>query len=426
MGPAVSIALQAIAGLLFALGIADFVGLVRGCFVLRRMTLAGRLDQSAAILKSPLVPAVSSLAVPPDASPESLGFVRRLLEMHFGRNEVVIVLDGPPEGELATWISEFRLCPSARAIGTALPTEPVRAVYESLDPIRVVVIDKERGGPVDAWNTALNASTSPVIALFDPESDFPPTAILHLIQPMLESLDETVAICGGVPALPEAGLVSRFGALESLGAWMTRGAASSGRNRTLPFPGSAALVRRSAVMEARGFTSGPLELILRLHALGLAAKKPYRIGFLPEAVSRSRAPRTLGELRRQVRRDQHEIAHAFFHRVAIAGPFGSPLLGGLFRVRAARPWLETAAYVLTACGLVAGWVNLETGLLVLLATVGMGMVLSMAAAVLRDVAEPNNPDEQHMATIFFAAIPENLGYRQWRNLWLIAGFRPRA
>jgi len=53
-------------------------------------------------------------------------------------------------------------------------------------------------------------------------------------------------------------------------------------------------------------------------------------------------------------------------------------------------------------------------------------VLSMAAVVLRELAEPNSPDDRRMATLFFAAIPENLGYRQLRNLWLIAGFRPGA
>jgi hypothetical protein len=74
----------------------------------------------------------------------------------------------------------------------------------------------------------------------------------------------------------------------------------------------------------------------------------------------------------------------------------------------------------------AGLGEIFAVLLVLLATVGMGIVLSMAAVVLRELAEPNSPDERRMAAMFFAAIPENLGYRQLRNLWLIAGFRPSA
>jgi hypothetical protein len=54
-----------------------------------------------------------------------------------------------------------------------LPTAPVRGVYESRDPIRVVVIDKEKGGPVDAWNAAVNACTSPVIGIDRPAKRVP-------------------------------------------------------------------------------------------------------------------------------------------------------------------------------------------------------------------------------------------------------------
>jgi hypothetical protein len=424
MGAAFSIAVQAIAAFLFAMGIAAFVSLVKGCFVLRRIARAGRQNYSAVLLKSPMVPPVSTIAVPPDASPESVRFARRLLELHFGRNEVVIVLDGPSESELAVWSSEFRLCPSARAVGNKLPTKPVRGVYESRDPIRVVVIDKERGGPVDAWNTAVNACTSPVIGLLDPASDFQPDILLRLIQTMLEAVDETIAVSGGVSAPPGSGLAAQFGALESLRAWMTRGAGFAGSNRTLPFPGSAVLVRRSSVVQAGGFTGGNLELFVRLHGLALAAGKPYRILFVPEPVSCSRTPATRAELRRLVERDQREIAGAFFRRVALAGPFGWQVLRGLFYTRVVRPWVETVAYVLAFVGLLMGWVSISTVLLLLLATVGLGIVLSMATVVLREFAEPNIPDERRMAAMFFAAIPENLGYRQLRNLWLMAAFRP--
>jgi cellulose synthase/poly-beta-1,6-N-acetylglucosamine synthase-like glycosyltransferase len=300
----------------------------------------------------------------------------------------------------------------------------VRGVYESKDPIRVVVIDKERGGPVDAWNTAVNACSSPVIGLLDPASDFQPDILLRLIQPMLEEADETIAICGGVSVPVEAGLAARFGALESLRTWMTRGAALSDVNKTLPFPGSAMLVRRNSVIQAGGFTGGPLELFLRLHGVSLASGKPYRILFLPDSVSHARTPATRSDLHRQLDRDQREIARAFFHRTAIAGPFGWRVLGSLILSRAVRPWLETLAYLLAIIGLVLGWVDVPTVLLLLLATIGMGIVISMAAVVLRELAEPSFPDERRMAALFFAAIPENLGYRQLRNLWLMAGFRP--
>jgi glycosyltransferase involved in cell wall biosynthesis len=423
---AVSLAVQALAVLLFAMGIVTFATLVKGGFVLRRMALAGRHDHAPAILKSPLVPAVSTIALPPDASAESLRGTRRLLDLHFGRNEVVIVLDGPSEADLETWTREFRLCASTRSIGATLETAAIRGVYESRDPIRVVVIDKARGGPADAWNAGVNAAASPVIALLDRDGEFQAEVLLRLMQPMLEADAETIAVCGGVPAPPAPGFAARFGALESLRTWLTLGAAFAGRNLTMPFPGCAMLVRRSAVEEAGGFTGGVLELVLRLHAMALAAGKPYRIAFLPTPVSHVRTPATFGDLRRQMKREQREMGSAFRKRVALAGPFGWRALRGLYWERSLRPKLEIAASVLAAAGLAMGWVDVSAAVLVLLSTVAMGMVISMAAVAMREVAEPASADERRMAALFLAAIPENLGYRHLRNLWLIAGFRKAA
>jgi len=66
MGLAVSIAVQALALLLFAMGVAAFVSLVKGWFVLRRIAMAGRQNYTAVLLKSPMVPPVSTIAVPPE------------------------------------------------------------------------------------------------------------------------------------------------------------------------------------------------------------------------------------------------------------------------------------------------------------------------------------------------------------------------
>ena len=45
-----------------------------------------------------------------------------------------------------------------------------------------------------------------------------------------------------------------------------------------------------------------------------------------------------------------------------------------------------------------------------------------SAVVLAELAEPSGMAPGALATLFLAAIPENLGYRQIRNFWLIAGY----
>ena len=55
------------------------------------------------------------------------------------------------------------------------------------------------------------------------------------------------------------------------------------------------------------------------------------------------------------------------------------------------------------------------------------------AIVLRELAEPSGMPPGTLAALCAITIPENLGYRQIRNLWLVAGFfgapsakRPKA
>jgi hypothetical protein len=419
IGQALVWTVQALAVLLFLLGVGAFRVLVQGCFALRRRARAGSPDYSDVLLKSALAPAVTTIAVPPDALPESRRFARRLLDLHFGRNEVVIVLDGPSEAEMTTWCSEFKLYRSARPVERKLPTAPVRGVYESRDPIRIVVVDKEPGGTADAWNAGVNVATSPVIGLLDPKSEFSPTVLLRMIQPMLEASEETVAVCGGESIPAAADLTCRWGALESLRAWMTRGAAFASRNLVLPIPGSAVLARRDSIVASGGFTGGALELIVRLHGFALASQKPYHIAFLPAPVCYGRTPRGMAELRQMVRRDQRELARAFRNRKSLAGPFGWRIVRDLYLDRSVRPKLETAAYMLAAAGLVMGWVDWKLAGFVLLSTAAMGMVQSLGAVVLREVAQPTRSNPAQIASLFLAAIPENLGYRQLRNLWLI-------
>ena len=43
-----------------------------------------------------------------------------------------------------------------------------------------------------------------------------------------------------------------------------------------------------------------------------------------------------------------------------------------------------------------------------------------------DKQDDGQPDPRLLAALFFTAIPENLGFRQLRNVWLIASFAKKA
>jgi cellulose synthase/poly-beta-1,6-N-acetylglucosamine synthase-like glycosyltransferase len=397
-----SATLGAILIFLFGVGVASFVALVRGCFELRRLARGSSDDFAFVLLKSPLVPGISVIVTPPDAGAESRAHVRRLLDLHFGSSEVVAVLDGPSEAEFARWSDEFRLVGVERNATGDLPAGRVRGIYGSSDPIRLVVVDKEQGGEAGAFNAGVNVAEWPVLGLVDPESEFVPELLLYLIRPMVQDWERTLAVCGTAPPPAAPGMAGRIGALELVRLWMVRCAAFHAWNMLAPVPGAAVLIKREAVIAAGGFGRGPAQWFRQLHSAG------KRVALVSAAVSCVRAPRTWAKVRRLTQRDQRQLSGAM-------GP-------ALLVVRVARPLLETAAYAMAAAGLAMGWIGVASALLVLLATAGVGIVVSMTAVVLSELAEPSAAGPSQLAGLFFTAFPENLGYRQIRNLWLIGDF----
>jgi cellulose synthase/poly-beta-1,6-N-acetylglucosamine synthase-like glycosyltransferase len=419
--PIFTAVLGALAAFLFVVSLASFFALLRGSFYLRRFARAQIRDDRAMLLKSPLVPAVSLIASVADASPASREFVRRLLDVHYGKHELVLVLDGLEEADLTVWKQEYRLSPSSRTADDLLPSARIRCLYLPGDPLRMVVVDKDPGGEDDSRNAAINVAYSALIGMVERGSEFQPDAFLQLVRCMMEDPDQIVAVCGAAPLGHGDSLAARFGALESFRMWLGRCGSLVERNMLSAIPGCAMLVRRDMLITAGGFRAGNLDMSLRLHAAAKAAGKPYRIALAPEPISYAHPPATVSELRASAMADQREIAGALRSQ-----SFRTPGVPSLFTMRLLRPLLETAAYLLVAVGLAGRWIQPEMAVLVALATIGMGILLSMAAVVFREQARLEGADPRRLYQLFFAAFPENLGYRQWRNLWLLAGLRKRG
>jgi cellulose synthase/poly-beta-1,6-N-acetylglucosamine synthase-like glycosyltransferase len=194
-----SLTLAVLVVALAAFTAASFDALLKGCFEVRRILRATSYDFDSVLLKSPIVPGVSVIFVAPDASPESRALVRRLLDLHFGRHELVLVLNAPPQPALDRWVDEFHLVRQERVAPQDLPTAAIRGYYVSRDPIPLLVVDQQPGGVADAFNAGVNAAQYSVIGLVDGEAEFMPEVLLRLIRPMLGDWERTVAVCGVAP-----------------------------------------------------------------------------------------------------------------------------------------------------------------------------------------------------------------------------------
>jgi len=416
-------AIDIVALIFLACGGAAIWILWKGCRVLRQIARASVRDDTAILLKSPRVPPVSVIVVARDSSTRTLAFVRGLLDLAFGHHEVIVVLGDPNRANLDVWTHEFSLTPSHRSTQGELRASPVEEAYESTLPLSMLVLVKNPGSEADAWNTGVNAASCPIIAMFDPESEFSQESLLRLIGPMLDDPDLVFAVCGMAPPPPAEGISGSYADIEAARMWLGRCAAfAGGQNMLAPVPGSAILVRRDAIVAAGGFLAGPLELFVNLQGRARNSGKPYRAEFVPEPISHLPATRSFGELRERVIRDQRAMFGTLRRAKDFTGGrfalgWGLPAIS-LYRFW--RPLVETLLYPVTIIGMIFGWVRLETGLLVLLTTAGVGILVSMTSIVLRELIDYRGSDPSRLSRLFWATFPENLGYRQLRNLWLIA------
>ena len=413
----ISAAVQLAALALFVSGVASFALLLKGCFVLRRQARRSATDTGTLLLKSPQVPHVTVVTVSSGFAPETCSLVRRLIDLHYSNHEVVLVLNGTSAEDFERWVAEFHL--AITAWGTWKPP----------DPARLAVIRTESSGTAAAYAAGIAVATGSLIAFFDAAAEFGPETLLRLLPPMLQDPEKTTAVCAVAPVLAAGSLVQRLSAIQSVRVWLGRYAAFAGWNMLVPVPGCCLLIRRDAIQRAGGFPpskgrhpdcAASLELVLALHARARSGGPPFRMALVPDPISHIPAPQSMSQLRGILDRDQCALKSAILHSKSL-GAIGWGLPALLWD-RFGRPLLETALYVVTAAGFALGLLPLQAVWLVLLCTVATGTLVSMAAVVLRELAEFRGGEPGLLVSLFFAAIPENLGYRQLRNLWLMESF----
>jgi cellulose synthase/poly-beta-1,6-N-acetylglucosamine synthase-like glycosyltransferase len=415
-----SLALGLICCFVITGGAATLIALVRGVMQVRRACAVFEAENP--LLKSSLVPPVAVIAAPRDGSPESRRYVKKLLGLHAADAEVVVVLDDPSDVDRAAWIEEFGLAPAPWPIpNPVLKTKPIRAVYESPEPIRLIVAEKERGGEADCLNAAINLTGAALLATVDQNTCFSDRALSSLLAPMMVDLNRTIAVCAAGPLpLQSAGLVARLQRVQLLQTWLCRCAALSGWNALLPSPGSFLLLRRDAIIDIQGFSGSLLETVIHLHGMARAMQVPYVIRLAPRSLSWPRTPESWAEEAMISGRNRYDLKGALANYTHLLMGFGSlgwlgiPVLlweGFL------RPVLEIAALVLALFGAALGWVSPALLAIAAASTIGLGMLLSMTAVILEPYATmPVETVPQGLVSLFFSAVAESLGYRQWCNI----------
>lgn len=414
--------------------------MIIGYFALKKETVPFNAKEIAVLAKSPLVPSVSVLAPAYNEAATVRDSIRAMLSLRHPHHEVIVINDGSSDNTLKVLIDEFRLYRSSRVALGAIPTAQVRGVYESRDPIPLVVIDKKNGGKADALNCGLNYSRHHLVAVVDADSIIEKDALLQISRPFLTSPDETVAV-GGIIRIANGcviehgqvttvqtpkNLMVRFQVVDYLRSFLGGRTAMSFANTLLVISGAFGVFRRDIILHIGGYrldTVGEdMELVVRLHRYCHEHKRRYCIEFLSDSVCWTEAPESSRVLRRQRTRWQRGCCESILmHRRMIGnwrygtvGLFGMPYF---VACEIFGPFIELSGYMVTVVGLALGLISPATALLFFAVSILFGLLLSVGSVLLEESTICKYPNVGDLLKLLAAASLENLGFRQITLLW---------
>lgn len=367
------------------------------------------------------------------------------LALRYPQHEVIVVSDGSTDATVERLVKRFRLRAVNKVVPRRLPTQPLRAVYESELHPNLVLVDKANGRRADAINAGINAARYPLLCVIDADCVLEEDALIRAARPFLR--DARVVAAGGIvrPAnglqvrngrilahgLPRR-LLAQFQCVEYLRAfqWARVGLATLGS--LLCISGAFMVVRREVALSMGGFNAAAITddidftIALQdwIRRPGHAA--PPRIAFLPDPVCYTEVPEDLRSYLSQRNRWQRGTMQALWRhrhmllnpRYRMAGLFGMPFFV-LFEAGSAL--VEGLGYVLApalwAGGIIGGG---ALGLWFALAVM-LGSLQSVAAILLQENTRLRVGDTRGLLRLLGIALVENLGYHQLHLAARIAG-----
>ncbi len=369
--------------------------------------------------------------------------VLSLLQLAYSEFEVIIINDGSRAETLQLLIDRFQLVPIPVAYQIRLPVKPVRGFYKSNLYPNLRVIDKENGGKADALNAGINATRYPLFCSVDADSILQRDSLKRVMQPFLEdprtvAAGGTIRIVNGSEVrdgfLLQAGLpgnlLVRMQIIEYLRAFLFGRLGWSPLNAMLIISGAFGVFRKEMVVQAGGYNTNTvgedMELVVRLHRTLRAQGKKYRISFVPDPICWTEAPADLKSLKKQRTRWQVGLAESLSQNLSLlfnrrGGPVGWVAFPYMVIFEWFGPVVEVAGYIFVVLGFIFGIVSIQVMAVFFLLAVGLGMLVSVTALLLEQISFHIYSRPRHMISLFFAALAENLGYRQLMSLWRLQG-----
>ena len=411
----------------------------------RRRAFTGSDD----LFRSPLTPTVSLLVPAHNEGPVIVPAVHALAALRYPRFEIVVIDDGSTDDTFERLRAEFDLVEIPYVMPREVPCrgEPqsVHVARNSPDTFRVV--RKLNGGKADALNVGINLAQHDLVCMVDADSILDHDALLSVVKPFADDPLRVVAT-GGVVGIANGcrvsggrivdvrmprQLLARIQIVEYIRAFLTGRTGWSRIGGLVVISGAFGMFRRDVLVRVGGMALDTVgedaELVVRIHRLLRESGDDYRVVFAADPISWSQAPTTLRALGGQRRRWHRGLAEVLQnHRAMIGNPrygrIGLVALPFYLLFELLAPFVELFALILLPLGLLIDAVSLDFAWWFFLAAYGYGTVVSLSALLLEEMSFHRYRRWRDIARGFFAALIENVGYRQLlapyqiRGVWL--------
>jgi cellulose synthase/poly-beta-1,6-N-acetylglucosamine synthase-like glycosyltransferase len=420
---------------------------------LRRVDLAA-YDETFA---EPLTPGISILMPAYNESAGIVESVQAMTALRYPDFEVVVVDDGSSDDTAAQLVAAFDMVEVPIVVPTDIVT--VGVVTETYLSRRgsqnVLLVRKTNGGKADALNVGINAARKQLVCMVDADSLLDPDALLHVSRPFADDPDRVMA-SGGVVRVANGSEVSRgrvtrvrmphrwlprIQVVEYLRAFLVGRTGWSRLGGLLIISGAFGVFRKDVLLELGGLATDCIgedaELVVRLHRWLGDTGRDGRVVFVAEPVAWTEAPEDRDVLRKQRRRWHRGLTEILMKHKGMLfrrryGTVGLVSMPWFVAFELLAPFVEVFGVLFLAVALLLmscdalGWTDLQLVdqdiVWVLLATSLLyAVVLTLAALLIEELSFRRYHGVRDLAVAVWAAVEENLGYRQLNAWWRMGG-----
>jgi cellulose synthase/poly-beta-1,6-N-acetylglucosamine synthase-like glycosyltransferase len=396
------------------------------------------------IRESELTVPISVIVPAFNESTSILDTAESALASRFPEFEVIVVDDGSTDDTLAQLRDAFDLRPHVRNYTAAIPTTPVRRLYQSRRDPRLWVIAKENGGKSDACNAGLNLARYRYVLMTDADVVFDPDALTRMVRLInfdpgrIVGLGVTLRALNGCRVesgrvvdwrLPPEWVV-RFQVMEYSSVFLANRLGWSALNAVPVLSGGGSAWRKDAVREIGGFstdvTHEDMDATLRMHRHFRRAKRDYRIVYMPDPVIWTEVPHTWRDLYKQRKRWQRTMYESVWRARPMwfnprYGTVGMLQMPYLLLYEGLGPFLELLSYALTIVLLLLGFVDRWLLVAFLVLAAGLNALIRLVSLTI-DLVFYERYTFRDVLRLSAAAFLEFWTYRPFLLLARVQGF----